>query len=440
MSYLSGWGRFPRIATHIVTPRQRHEVAGLVAAHDSLIAHGYGRSYGDCALNARTTLRTTGLDRLLAFDPTSGLLTCEAGVLLADIVDLFVPRGWFPAVTPGTRFVSIGGMIAADVHGKNHHIAGTFGDCVEGFDLLLADGRLVHCSRTENADLFAATIGGMGLTGLILSASFRLIPIETSQIRQETLKAENLDEVMARFEDSRTWTYSVAWIDCLASGSQLGRSLLFRGEHALVETLPHERRNRPLETPRKRRITVPFDFPSFALNRWSVRAFNEVYYRAGRPGHRLVGYETFFYPLDAILEWNRIYGRSGFTQYQCVLPKAASREGLNALLGRISASGKGSFLAVLKLFGAQSGVMSFPMEGYTLALDFSADAANLALLSELDAIVADCGGRLYLAKDARTTPEMIRQGYPNMATFKAIRDRVDPERKFSSLQSQRLDL
>jgi len=411
-----------------------------VEASKSLIARGNGRAYGDAALNPRGTLLMGRNDRFLSFDPQSGRLTCEAGTLLADIVAAFVPLGWFPPVTPGTKFVTIGGMIAADVHGKNHHGAGSFGDHVESFDLCTADGAVLRCSATENPALFHATRGGMGLTGLILRATFRLNSIETGMIRQETRRAANLDEVMAQFEESQAWTYSVAWIDCLASGASIGRSLLYLGEHALVAELPVDRRTAPFDIPRKSAKRVPLDFPGWALNRFSIRAFNELYYRRGRPGTELVDYETYFYPLDALLEWNRIYGASGFMQYQCVLPKTASRAGMQALLRKIASAGAGSFLAVLKLFGRQEGLLSFPMEGYTLALDFRVTSETLSLLVELDAIVHDHGGRLYLAKDARTGSKMIRDGYPGLASFRALRHILDPQVKFSSLQSQRLDL
>lgn len=437
---LSGWGRYPRADCRVIEARGREDVLAAIAKNDSLIARGNGRSYGDPALNPRGTLSIRRSDRLRDFDAATGCVTCEAGVKLADIVEVFVPRGWFPRVTPGTKFVTVGGMIAADVHGKNHHGAGSFGDTVESLDLALADGRVVRCSPSENAELFAATRGGMGLTGVILEARFRLMPIATSLIRQETVRARNLEEAMALFEDSQHWTYSVAWIDCLASGAALGRSLLYRGEHARLDELPPERRAAPLGLPRRRAARVPIDFPAFALNRWTVAAFNEFYYRRGRPRSDLVALETFFYPLDAVLDWNRIYGTSGFVQYQCVLPKAASPDGVTALLRRIAGAGRGSFLTVLKLLGPQDGLLSFPTEGYTLALDFRAEAATFRLLDELDAIVADHGGRLYLAKDARMNAAMVRRGYPGLERFQAVRAAVDPQGKFSSLQSRRLEL
>jgi decaprenylphospho-beta-D-ribofuranose 2-oxidase len=438
---LSGWGRYPRIDCRLVEPRDAAEVRRATLASASLIARGNGRSYGDAALNPAGTLSMLRSDRLLAFDGTTGSLTCEAGVLLSDILEVFVPRGWFPPVTPGTSLVSVGGMIAADVHGKNHHRDGSFGDHVESLDLMLADGRVVTCGPDREPELFRATCGGMGLTGVILSARFRLLPVETAYIRQETLRAPDLDTAMALFEASQGWTYTVAWIDCLSGGARLGRSLLYRGEHARLDELPAELRAAPLAPRRRRPLGVPLDLPGFTLNRWSLRAFNEAYYRRGRPGEAILDYRPYFYPLDAVSDWNRIYGRNGFVQFQCVLPKEASAEGMRSLLGAIAGAGLGSFLAVLKLFGRQGpGLLSFPMEGYTLALDFPATTPALSLLWRLDAIVAGHGGRLYLAKDARMGTATMRRGYPRLDEFQALRAALDPSGKFSSLQSERLGL
>ncbi len=434
---LSGWGNFPRVQARLLAPADRAAVLAAIAGENSLIARGNGRAYGDAALNARATLSMLACRGILAFDAATGRITCAAGTLLAEVIEAVLPN-WFVPVTPGTRFVTIGGMLAADVHGKNHHAAGSFGDHVEAIELALADGRVLTCAPAgEHAAIFAATRGGMGLTGVILSVTFRLVPVETGFIRQHTVRAANLAEVMAAFEQARHWTYSVAWIDCLARGAALGRSLLYLGEHARIGELPAGAALRPAP---RRAHRVPVDFPGWALNRFSVRAFNEIYYRSGRPGTALVGYDGYFFPLDALLEWNRIYGRRGFLEYQCVLPKAASAAGLAALLGRVAGSGVGSFLSVLKLFGAQAGVLSFPMEGYTLALDFPASEATFALLGELDAIVADHGGRLYLAKDSRMGADMFRRGYPRLGEFLALRARLDATGKFASAQSRRLGI
>jgi decaprenylphospho-beta-D-ribofuranose 2-oxidase len=434
---LGGWGRFPRIDTTLAQLRDTRDARGILLSRASLIARGNGRSYGDAALNDRFVLATPRCGRILDFDPASGRITCEAGLLLADLLTFAVPRGFFPPVTPGTKFVTIGGMIAADVHGKNHHVAGTFGRHLESLLLLLADGSTRLCMPRQNDQIFEATCGGMGLTGIILEATFRLLAIETPAIRQETLVARDFEEAADLCEASSGWTYSVAWIDCLARGSRLGRSLVYRGEHArrdeLIAGAPAGRRRAARR--------VPFDLPGFALNRWSMRAFNGMYYRKGRAGSALVDYDSYFYPLDGVLEWNRIYGKTGFAQYQCVVPMAESRRAMRAILECVAASGRGSFLAVLKLFGPEGdGLISFPMEGYTLTLDFPVDADTLNLMLALDAIVADHGGRLYLAKDSRAGAAMMRRGYPRLARFQDVRRAVDPTGRFASLQSRRLGL
>jgi FAD/FMN-containing dehydrogenase len=434
---LEGWGRFPRLHSEVLGLRDLAGARQALAGRPSLIARGNGRAYGDAALSRHAVLCTLPSNRILAFDPIDGRITCEAGLLLADLLEFCVPHGFFPPVTPGTRYVTIGGMVAADVHGKNHHGAGSFGHHVEHMLILTADGQVRTASRTENPELFFATIGGMGLTGIALEITFRLLPIETAMIRQETRRAADLDAVLESFEQTAHWTYSVAWIDCLARGASMGRSLLFVGEHATAIEAPAD----ALELPAGRQLRVPFDLPGFVLNGFTVRAFNALYYARGRPGTRIVSCLPYFYPLDALLDWNRIYGPAGFVQYQCVIPKPAGRAGLALLLERIAHAGLGSFLAVLKLFGAEkSGPLSFPMQGYTLALDFPARPAAFNLMLELDAVVADHGGRIYLAKDARAGAALLRRGYPELDSFMTVREAVDPNRKFASLQSERLGL
>lgn len=438
---LSGWGRYPVRDCMVWQP---DDPAGLAAALRPLpqaIARGNGRSYGDASLNPDATIDLRRMTRLIAFDEATGVLVCEAGLLLSDLLAIFVPRGWFPPVTPGTRMVTIGGMIASDVHGKNHHGAGSFCDHVEWLDLDTGEGELRRCSQQENADLFAATCGGMGLTGVIVRACVRLVPIESAYMRQRTIRVSDLDQALALFEDAHAATYSVAWIDCMARGSSLGRSVILLGEHARRYELDSRRRVTPLARPARKPKTVPIDFPEFALSGFNVRMFNHLYYAAQRPGDALVAYDPYFYPLDALLEWNRIYGRRGFVQYQSVLPLATSATGMRRLLEAISAAGAGSFLAVLKRMGPQSfGMLSFPMEGYTLALDFPASPDNLALLARLDAITAEHGGRVYLAKDACVAPQYFAAGYPRLGEFRDLRQRYGLDRRFSSLLSQRLGI
>jgi decaprenylphospho-beta-D-ribofuranose 2-oxidase len=440
---LSGWGRYPTADCAVQRPRDTQAVEqALAAAEGALIARGNGRAYGDSALNPASTLDMRGLDRILAFDDASGQVVAEAGVMLADLIDVFLPRGWFPAVTPGTKFVTIGGAIASDVHGKNHHKDGSFGMFVDWIDLLGPDGQVRRASRTEEADLFAWTVGGMGLTGVILRAALRLAPVESGWIRQTMTPAPDLATAMALFEQAQDATYSVGWIDCLATGKDTGRSLVMLGEHAIHAELGVRAHADRWAQAHKRAKTVPLDFPGFALNGLSVRAFNTLYYANGKrqAGEALIDYDSYFYPLDAILEWNRIYGRKGFAQFQCVLPLEASQAGLTALLNQIARSGQGSFLAVLKRMGAQSSRFSFPMEGYTLALDFPMRRSTPALFAELERIAIDHGGRFYLAKDSQLTPERLRQSDPRTAAFTAMRDDSGAANRFQSLQSERLGL
>jgi FAD/FMN-containing dehydrogenase len=379
-----------------------------------------------------------------AFDPVTGRLTVEAGVLLADILAAFLPRGFFPPVVPGTKLVTVGGMIAADVHGKNHHRDGGFGAHVEELKLAVPDGRTITCSRLENPDLFAATIGGMGLTGTILEATFRLKPVETGWMRQRTIVAADLDGAMAALRETADVTYSVAWIDCLARGASLGRSLIYAAEHATRDEVAALRPGAELfSLPRRGRLTVPLDLPAVTLNRASVKAFNELYFRrgartAGAPV--LVHWDPYFFPLDGIGDWNRIYGRRGFVQYQCVLPSASAREVLGDLVERISARGNASFLAVLKQLGPSTGTLSFPIEGFTLALDLPVTDDLFPLLDELDRSVVAAGGRLYLAKDARQSRATFEAGYPGLPAFRELRRGLGAEGRIVSRLSSRLGI
>ncbi|MBA3053362.1 MAG: FAD-binding oxidoreductase [Sphingomonadales bacterium] len=438
---LSGWGRYPRLECAVSRPRDIAAAAALCAA-GPVIARGNGRAYGDAALGVPATLDMRSLNRMLAFDDAAGVLVAEAGVTLAEVIDVFLPRGWFPAVTPGTRFVTLGGAIAADVHGKNHHKDGAFSSCVEWIELLGPDGAVRRVSLTEQPELFGWTCGGMGLTGVILRAAIRLRAVETGWIRQRATPAPGLKSAIELFEASAEATYSVAWIDCMAGGGSLGRSIVMLGEHATRAELGADQRADPFVRKRKRAKTVPFDFPQIALNSLSVRAFNQIYYGVGawNAGESLIDFASYFYPLDALLEWNRIYGRSGFTQFQCVLPLAASFDGLTALLRAITKSGQGSFLAVLKRMGVQQSRFSFPMEGYTLALDFPIRRGTAALFGELERIVIDHGGRFYLAKDAFLSAQALRAADPRAADFATMRADTGTAPRFISALSERLQL
>lgn len=438
---LSGWGRFSRRSVRMASPRDASEIAAL-ARIGGLIARGSGRAYGDSAIGTKLTLDMRRMNRMLAFDEATGQLTAEAGVLLSDVIATFLPRGWFPYVTPGTKFVTLGGAIAADVHGKNHHRNGSFGAFVDWIDVLGADGEIARISPDENSEMFEWTLGGMGLTGVIVRAAFRLRRVGSGWIRKTTVPAANLADAMAAFETADEALYSVGWIDCLARGASLGRTLVMTGEHADANDLPRGYRAHPFKTPVRRRFTFPFDAPGIVLNRFSIRAFNALYWQMGlrAPRETLVDYDSFFYPLDRMLGWNRIYGRRGFLQFQCALPLESAGSGLTRLLTETAQAGQGSFLAVLKRLGAQQSRFSFPMEGYTLALDFPATPTALALLKRLDAIVIDHGGRFYLAKDARMSSETLCRSDARIDAFRDMRRMRHLEHAFSSDQSQRFHL
>lgn len=439
---LSGWGRYPVIEACVHAPRSEDALRSLVMSETSLIARGNGRSYGDSAINPQSTIDMRRFHRLLSFDPRTGQLTAEAGVMLADIISVFLPRGWFPAVTPGTKFVTLGGMIAADVHGKNHHRDGSFRTFVDWIEVMDQSGVVRRCSRVEHAELFKYTLGGMGLTGVILRAAFRLRPVETGWIRQTTTPTSSLKETMEVFEQTQDSPYSVAWIDCLGTGRSLGRALVMLGEHATIDDLPAHRAKEPFRTPTKRNAVIPFDFPSFSLNRYTVGAFNALYHYVGahKPPRQLVDWDSYFYPLDAIMGWNRIYGRKGFAQFQCVLPLDRCKQGLPALLEATAAAGAGSFLAVLKRFGLQEGGISFPTAGYTLALDFPINRKTLALLDRLDEITVRHGGRFYLAKDSRMSAAILHAADPRVERFTAYRQQQGCYARFQSSQARRLSL
>ena len=438
---LTGWGNFPKRTTQLTAPRSEADVAERIA-EGRAIARGNGRSYGDSAIGAARTLDMRRFDRMLSFNAATGQLVAEAGVMLSDVIESFLPRGWFPMVTPGTKLITLGGAIAADVHGKNHHVDGSFRACVDWIDLMGPDGSVTRCSRDENPELFGWTIGGMGLTGVILRCAIRLRSVTSGWIRQTMIPAANLDEAISAFEDNMAATYSVAWIDCAAKGAALGRSLVMLGEHVDPGEVPPRYRATPFKAPRRRKLTFPMNAPGFALNPLSVRAFNALYFWNGarQEGQSIVDWDGYFYPLDAILKWNRLYGRKGFMQFQCVLPQNSAREGLHRLMSAISDSGQASFLSVLKRFGPQNSPFSFPMEGYTLALDFPRHARAIALMPELDAITLDHGGRFYLAKDSRVHADTFATADPRAAAFAAWRRESGLADAFASAQSERLHL
>nr|WP_275715854.1 FAD-binding oxidoreductase [Sulfurimonas sp. SAG-AH-194-L11] len=428
---LQSWGMYPKVENEVVKFTSQAELKEQVNTADELIAYGNGRSYGDSALSS-TLVHTKPYDYFLDFDETEGILHVQAGVLLSEILEGIVKRGWFLKVTPGTKLITVGGAIASDIHGKNHHIEGCFSECVEEFTIMLADGTTQRVKKGE--ELFLATCGGMGLTGVILDAKISLKKINSQYINQTTIKTKNLKETFDAFEEYSSLPYSVAWIDCLAKDENIGKSLLMVGDFADDGDL----RYKP-----KAKLNIPFNFPSFTLNTLSVKAFNWLYYWKSQDGisKQQVHFDSFFYPLDSIRNWNRIYGKNGFTQYQFILPKESSFDGLERILDKISKSGKGSFLAVLKLYGKENkNYLSFPIEGYSLALDFKIEDGLFELLDELDEIVVECRGRIYLTKDVRVSKDTFEYGYPHIEKFRKFRKENNMSEKFNSLQSKRLGL
>lgn len=419
MVVISSWGRLSSEEHEIVALSDRNQIqATLTEATLTGLAHGMGRSYGDVCLNPKGTLWiTTGLDHFIAFNERTGRLVCEAGVLLRDIQRLVIPRGWILPVTPGTQLVTVGGAIANDVHGKNHHVRGSFGDHVQSLTLIRTDGEVIQCGPNERVDWFAATVGGMGLTGVITQAEIQLRRVSGPWLDTETIPYSNLDEFFRIADDSEVdWEHTVSWIDCITGGG--GRGLFMRGNPTHTKESP---------VPEARRLTMPIVPPVSLVNRLTLRPFNMAYFhlKKFRAGQSIAHYEPFFYPLDNLLEWNRMYGPKGFFQYQSVVPRHVGHDAVHTMLKEIARSGYGSFLAVLKTFGNRQpvGMMSFPQPGVTLALDFPNHGDRTHKLFErLDAIVREAKGRIYPAKDARMPRELFEAGYQRLAEFIQYRD------------------
>ena len=436
---LEGWGRGTAATGLAARPERRAGVgealAAARAAGSVVLARGAGRAYGDAARPAGgRAILTARLDRMLAFDPSTGILECEPGVTFRALVDTFVPRGFVPPVSPGTAWVTVGGAIAADVHGKNHDRHGSFGDHVEWLDVMLADGRTLRASMKDNTDLFRATIGGMGLTGIVVRAAFRMLP-GTGRLAVRTRRIAGLDGFFAAFAEARAAsTFSVGWVDALARGKKLGRGIFETAEFmSTAGAAPQPRKPLP----------VPFDLPGAALSSASIRVFNEIYFRrvpaAGRESTR--GLDAFFYPLDSLSGWNRLYGKRGFYQFQSVVPDAGAPAATRAMLDAISAGDNASFLAVLKTLGGEGrGHLSFPMRGVTLALDIPRASGADELMARLERIARDAGGRIYLAKDATMSADTFAATYPRLPDFETALAKYDPQGAFASDQSRRLGI
>jgi decaprenylphospho-beta-D-ribofuranose 2-oxidase len=444
---LTGWGRTEPTAASLAEPRSADEISGLVkgVATGGVIARGLGRSYNNAAQNdGGLVVATSGMRDVLSFDPESGIVTCEPGVSLEQLMTDLLPSGWFVPVSPGTRKVTVGGAIAADVHGKNHHVAGSFASHVLSFDLLTADGAVRTVTPASDAELFWGTAGGMGLTGIILRAAIQMKKVETSRLIVDTVRTANIDDTMAHLSATdKDYDYTVAWTDCLATRSSLGRSVITSGNFATVGDLRYRDRGAPLAFKASALAGAPPVFPSGLLNARTVRLLNEAYFRKA-PRLRSGEIQTigkFFHPLDGITSWNRVYGPAGFRQYQYVVPFAAAEVVVRSL-ERISALRAPSFVTVLKRFGAgDPGMLSFPIPGWTLALDFPTRTPWLSqLCAELDEMVLEAGGRLYLAKDSRIPASLMPRMYPRLDDFRRLRAAVDPSGVFSSDLSRRLQL
>jgi len=436
---LHGWGRtMPGVAT-VLSPSDETDVAAQLAAHHGVIARGLGRSYGDAAqLSGGFVMSNLDLGGVSAISE-QGVVTVGAGVSIDELLALSIPQGWFVPVTPGTRQVTIGGAIAADVHGKNHHVDGSFGAHVLAMRIVTPVGTF-SITPERDAELFWATIGGMGLTGVVTSATLRMSPIETNQVLVDTERFANVEDVMASMlERDAQYRYSVAWVDCMTKGARMGRAILTRGRHASRDEVDSPN----LKAPGTPRLFIPFNAPSGLLNTASVKVFNELWFRSApkRRENEPQPLATFFHPLDGVRDWNRLYGRRGFVQYQFSVPDTAS-DTVVAAIERLSSSGVPSFLAVLKRFGpANPGLLSFPMPGWTLALDLPVGPAPLPqVLDDLDELVLSAGGRIYFAKDARLSPDKVRAMYPQLDAFLDVKRRVDPEHRISSDLARRLDL
>ena len=418
MVEVSSWGRLGRSEHEVRALSDRTQVAHQIKNTLSGIAHGMGRSYGDVCLNPNGLLwKTTGLDRFISLDENTGRLVCEAGVLLRDIQRLVIPRGWILPVTPGTQLVTVGGAIANDVHGKNHHLLGSFGDHVQSIKLARTDGTIIECGPKLLPEWFSATVGGLGLTGIVVEAEIQLRRVAGPWLETETLPYADLNEFFRLADDSEAgWEHTVSWIDCIAGAG--GRGLFMRGNPVAAGPRPD---------PKSRRLTMPFVPPVSLVNSLSLKPFNAAYFniKKRQVGRGINHYESFFYPLDNLLEWNRMYGPSGFFQYQSVVPRENGHDAVQAMLGEIARAGEGSFLAVLKTFGNRQplGMLSFPQPGVTLALDFpNKGESTLRLLEKLDAIVREARGRIYPAKDARMPRDLFEAGYPRLAEFLQYRD------------------
>jgi decaprenylphospho-beta-D-ribofuranose 2-oxidase len=438
---LSGWGNYPVADSYTILPRNEADCINAMK-EGKLIARGLGRSYADQAINDNKYVAVcTKLNYFISWDEQEGILECQAGASLEEIITTFGPKGWLPMICPGTKFVTIGGAIANDIHGKAHHIDGSFVNCVISFTILVADGTVLTASRAENEDLFWANFGGLGLLGVILTTTIRLRKIETTYFKQKSVVIKDLDHMLEALEKyDHEYNYSVAWIDALAKGKKLGSGVLTLGNAAKLADLPEKLKSEPLKLHATGKLAVPFFFPSFALNGLTVRILNKVIAFVQNSPKEFVHYEKFFFPLDAINNWNKGYGKRGFIQYQFVIPEENGKQHLKEILEMIADSGCTPFLNVFKRMGEGQGILSFPFKGYTLAIDFPMTEQLKTFTPKLDAKVLAAGGRLYLGKDGLLDEAMFKQMYPQYQQWLAVKKKYDPAGEFSSNISRRLGL
>jgi decaprenylphospho-beta-D-ribofuranose 2-oxidase len=437
---VNNWGRYPVVNARMYNFRTVAELRDFTSMNTSFITRGSGLSYGDASL-APVILSTLKFNKILEFNRENGVIRCESGVTLEDILKVIVPAGWFLPVVPGTKYITVGGAVAADVHGKNHHKDGSFTKYVTELSVMVNPAEIISCSRVSHPEVFHSTCGGMGLTGVILEAVITLTKVNTAYVVQRNLMAPNLKSLMSLLKDHSASTFSVSWVDCLATGSRMGRGVVMLGEYAQVDDLELKDREFPLKVHSKAKFSVPVTLPSFLLNSITVGMFNNLFYAKYNWSKKeaAVHYDQFFFPLDFVRNWNRCYGKRGFLQYQFVIPFEGGEEAMTEILGQISRSKLASFLSVLKLLGPGEHTLSFPMPGYTLALDFPVSDKLFPMLDTLDKIVASCGGRIYLAKDSRMKLQTFIDGYPSAARFNE-QLREGNGLKFGSMLSERLSI
>lgn len=440
-SEVTGWGNYPTSTGEIFESTTVHQLREYALTAKQITARGNGKSYGDSSLGTHL-LSCLGLNNLIDFDKTKRTINCESGVLLSQILELIVPLGYFLPVVPGTQFITIGGAVASDVHGKNHCTQRSFSKHVTEIKLLLANGETIVCSRTVESDLFWATCGGMGLTGFILQVTFRVVPIESVYIRTENIFCNSLSELFHAFRENNSLEYKVAWLDILNLKNNSYHGIVSLARHVLKDELVEAQKQSPLSLALKKRSRVPFAFPTWFLQWWMVKIFNLVKWQLQLRGMNkaTIPFPDFFFPLDSILDWNRLYGKNGFLQYQFVLPSLFAEEGTQKILNEVFASSDKCLLAVIKQFGDcdENSLLSFPLKGFTVSLDFKRTDTLFALLDKLDEVVSKFGGRIYLAKDARMNLTTMEKGYPKLAVFQNVVKKFNPTKKFSSAQAERI--